>query len=101
MSDYVITGIIILIAIIQLWTAVRSIPLGVAFYISVAGLSYFSVWLWSSWTLDRICGVILILVAYRTQRRLRAKYSGKELVMIRGVVASTAKLLRSSTAPGA
>jgi hypothetical protein len=88
MSDYIITGIIILMAIIQLWTAVRSIPLGVAFYISVAGLNYFSVWLWSSWTLDRICGVILILAAYRTQRRLRAKYPGKELtpLLLYGIV---------------
>ena len=79
MSNHVITGIIVLIAILQLWTAVRSIPLGVAFYISVAGLNYFSVWLWSTWTLDRICGVILILAAFGTRRRIGAKHSGKEL----------------------
>lgn len=62
MTDAIVTAILIAIVIGQVIAALRSVPAGVAFFLSVAPLNYFSVWAGVTWDPERLCAAAALII---------------------------------------
>lgn len=60
MQESVILLILILICIGQVWAISRGRLTAAIYYISIAPLGYFTVWMYGSWGAERLCGLLLI-----------------------------------------
>lgn len=70
MSEYLIYAVNVMILVIQAYLALRSNVKAAAFYIAVGSLNYFAISVFGVWTLDRLCGLVLIAGVLLRKRNL-------------------------------
>mgnify|MGYP000921117059 CR=1 FL=1 len=61
MTDTIINAITIALVLGQIVASIWGRRIGICYYFVVCGISYFSFWMFGTWTLDRLCGSVYIV----------------------------------------
>lgn len=92
MYERALAIIFIILCIGQIWALRWGRLTAVAYYISVASLQYFSLWMFVTWSPDRVCGLLLILgtlVFYRKPESIYNKSNSLLFVFFAYIVIIT------------